>query len=231
MEVSFSSFFSICKNVRRTCIPLRQPYVSIGVSCFECRCRLGLQHPYLVITVPADVLAPLGAMPSAYTLMTAQFYVTHVLYGIYLARDDLELPLLTHWGRLTYICVSNLTIIGSDNGLSHWSTPSQYQNQFNVGILLIPLLGANLSKTLIEIQIFWFKKCIWKCRLRNGVYFVLASMCWPHDVMGLLPHTQNCGLCMRRECRERFPRHHGLAIPTCIMARAWRTCRDACRDR
>ena len=23
-----------------------------------------------------------------------------------------------------------------------------------------------------------------------------------------------------------FPRHHWVAIPTCIMARAWRTCRD-----
>ena len=29
----------------------------------------------------------------------------------------------------------------------------------------------------------------------------------------------------------RFPRHRGLAIPTCIAARAWRTCRDACRYR
>ena len=27
-----------------------------------------------------------------------------------------------------------------------------------------------------------------------------------------------------------FPRHRGLAISTCIMARAWRTCHDACRD-
>ena len=36
---------------------------------------------------------------------------------------------------------------------------------------------------------------------------------------------------MRRECRERFPGHRGLAIPTCITARASRTCRDACRDR
>ena len=35
---------------------------------------------------------------------------------------------------------------------------------------------------------------------------------------------------MRRECRERFPRHRGWAIPTCITARASRTCRDACRD-
>ena len=42
------------------------------------------------------------------------------------------------------------------------------------------------------------------------------------DRMGLLPDTQNCGLRMRRECRECFPRHSGLAIPTCITARAWR---------
>ena len=33
---------------------------------------------------------------------------------------------------------------------------------------------------------------------------------------------------MRRECRERFPRHR-LAIPICITVLAWRTCRDASR--
>ena len=32
---------------------------------------------------------------------------------------------LTHWGRVTHICVGKLTIIGSDNGLS----PSHYLNQ------------------------------------------------------------------------------------------------------
>ena len=32
---------------------------------------------------------------------------------------------------------------------------------------------------------------------------------------------------MRWKCRERFPRHHGLAIATCITARAWRTGRDS----
>ena len=42
---------------------------------------------------------------------------------------------------------------------------------------------------------------------------------------------------MRRECRERFPpaanfkANRYLAIPACTTARAWRTCRDACRDR
>ena len=49
--------------------------------------------------------------------------------------------------------------------------------------------------------------------------------------MGLLPDTQNCGLRMRQECRECFPRFRALAIPTCIMERAWRTCCDAYRDR
>ena len=31
--------------------------------------------------------------------------------------------------------------------------------------------------------------------------------------------------------RERFPGHRGLAIPTCITARAWHMCRDSCLGR
>ena len=44
---------------------------------------------------------------------------------------------LSHWGRVTHICVSKLTIIGSDNGLS----PGRRQAIIwtNVGILLIGL--------------------------------------------------------------------------------------------
>ena len=38
---------------------------------------------------------------------------------------------------------------------------------------------------------------------------------------GLLPDPWNCGLCIRRECWEPFPRHHGLTIPACITAHAW----------
>ena len=37
-----------------------------------------------------------------------------------------------------------------------------------------------------------------------------VGCCTP--VTGLLPDTQNCRLCMHRECRERFPRHRGLGI-------------------
>ena len=31
---------------------------------------------------------------------------------------SIVISMLTHWGRVTHICVSKLTIIGSDNGLS-----------------------------------------------------------------------------------------------------------------
>ena len=63
---------------------------------------------------------------------------------------------LTHWGRVTHICVGNLTIIGSDNGLS----PGRRQaiTWTNVGILLIGPLGTNFSEMLIEIHKFSFKK-------------------------------------------------------------------------
>ena len=41
--------------------------------------------------------------------------------------------------------------------------------------------------------------------------------------MGSLPDAYNWGLRMRRKCRECYPHHRGLAIPTCIAACAWRT--------
>ena len=82
---------------------------------------------------------------------------------------------LTHWGRVTHICVSEIIKIGSDNGLS----PGRRQAIIwtNAGILLIGPLGINFSEILIEINTVLFNKCIWKCRLRSGVYFVPASMC------------------------------------------------------
>ena len=64
-----------------------------------------------------------------------------------------------------------------------------------------------------------------------GFLLWVQSMIYVDHTMGLLPDTQYCGLHMRREYRQSFLCHRGLAIPTCIAARAWRTCRDACRDR
>ena len=63
---------------------------------------------------------------------------------------------LTHRGRATHICISKLTIIGSDNGLS----PDRRQAIIwtNAGLLLIGPLGTNFSEILIEILTFSFKK-------------------------------------------------------------------------
>ena len=63
---------------------------------------------------------------------------------------------LTHWGRVTHICISDLTITGSDNGLS----PSRRQAiiRTNAWILLTRPLGTNFSEILIEILIFSFRK-------------------------------------------------------------------------
>ena len=57
---------------------------------------------------------------------------------------------------MTHIYVGNLTIIGSDNGLS----PGRRQAiaWTNVGILLIRPLGTKFSEMLIEIHTFSFKK-------------------------------------------------------------------------
>ena len=67
-----------------------------------------------------------------------------------------SIGLLTHWGRVTHICVVKLTIIGSDNGL----LPGQHQAIIwtNAAILLIGPSRTNFIENLIGIQTFSFKK-------------------------------------------------------------------------
>ena len=89
-------------------------------------------------------------------------------YGIFLLNNEHQLPpktcveiclvklisLLTHWGRVTHLCVSRLTIPGSDNGLSPgWRQAIIWTN---AGILLIGPLGTNFSENLIKILTFSF---------------------------------------------------------------------------
>ena len=68
---------------------------------------------------------------------------------------NLELKII-HWDRVTHKCVSELTIIGSDNGLS----PARREAIIwtNAAILLIGPLGTNFSEILIGIQTFSFQK-------------------------------------------------------------------------
>ena len=90
---------------------------------------------------------------------------------------------LTHWGRVTHICVGNLTIIGSDNGLS----PGRRQaiTWTNVGILLIGPLGTNFSEMLIKIHTFSFKKIHLKM---SGKW---RAFCLGLNVVRLQPHLND----------------------------------------
>ena len=66
-----------------------------------------------------------------------------------------------------------MDISDSDNGLS----PGRYQTfiSTNAGILLTWPLGTNFSGMLKFIH-FHSRKCIYKCRLRNGMHFVSATI-------------------------------------------------------
>ena len=88
---------------------------------------------------------------------------------------------LTHWGRVTHICVGNLTIVGSDNGLS----PCRRQASFwtNAWILLIGPSWTSFSEILIGIHTFSFKKIHLKMSSAKWRPFclglnVLNAFCW-----------------------------------------------------
>ena len=70
--------------------------------------------------------------------------------------DSFHICVLTHWGRMTHICVSKLISIGSDNGLS----PGRRQAIIwtNAGILSNGRLGTNFNEFSIEIHTFSFMK-------------------------------------------------------------------------
>ena len=91
---------------------------------------------------------------------------------------------LTHWGRVTHICVIKLTIIGSDNGLS----PGRRQAIIwtNDGILLIGALEINFSEISVKIQTFSFWKNHLKVSSAKWRPFCLdlnelKLCCWPPE--------------------------------------------------
>ena len=87
---------------------------------------------------------------------------------------------LTHWGRVTHICVGELTNIGSDNGLS----PGQRQAIIwtNAGILLIGPSGTNFSEISIKILTFSFAKMRLKVSSAKWRPFCLGLNMLSHSV-------------------------------------------------
>ena len=80
-----------------------------------------------------------------------------------------------NWGRVTHICASELTINGSDCGLS--LDRRQAIIWTDAGLLLIWSFGTNFGE-ILEICISSFKKMHLKCRLRNVCHFVSALSYW-----------------------------------------------------
>ena len=91
---------------------------------------------------------------------------------------------LTHWGRVTHICVCNLIIIDSDNGLL--PERSQAIIWTNAEILLIGSLGTNFSEILIEILTFLFKKMHLKILSTKWQPFCLGLNVLIHAWLNLL---------------------------------------------
>ena len=124
---------------------------------------------------------------------------------------------LTHYGRVTHVCVSKPTIIASDNGLSPgWCQAVIWTSD---GILLIGPLGTNFSEISIEIITFSFKKmhlqvssskCCLSLNVLNCTLQFMAIKATRHDCSHIIllgsPHCQvhcwmglwniECSLCI-----------------------------------
>ena len=83
---------------------------------------------------------------------------------------------LTHWGRVTHICVGKL-IISSDNGLSPGRRKAIIWT--NAGIWLMGPLGTNFSEISIEIHAYSFTK----------MHLKMSSAKWSLFCFGLIVIT------------------------------------------
>ena len=116
------------------------------------------------------------------TRITYEFFLSaifcnsiEILLKCIFRRPTDNVSMLTHWGRVTHICVSKLSIIGSGNGLS--SGRCQAIIWTNAGILLIGPLGTNFSEILIEIYTFSFKKMHLKMLSWKMLAFLSRPQC------------------------------------------------------
>ena len=96
-----------------------------------------------------------------------------------------------HWGRVTHICVSKSTIIGSDNSLSPgWHRAIIWTND---GILLTQTQKTNFSKILSEIHIPSLKKMHLKMSSARLQPFCLSlnvfTTCLSYHEYGILLHA------------------------------------------
>ena len=127
--------------------------------------------PWCTSLVPHLTGPPSNWSPSQLYVTTSCYFIQNIhplnLMGLVVLNP------WTHWGRATHICVSNSTLIASDNGLS----PGRCQAIIwtSAGILSIGPLAINCSEILIKIQIFSYTK----------MYLKLSSAKWRLLRLGL----------------------------------------------
>ena len=128
-------------------------------------------------TNPWRAKASVTIVAYCFFLMTSRHGLSK--QGIY----TIEVP-LTHRGRVTHICVSKLTIIVSDNGLS----PGRRQAIIwsNAGILLIETIRANFNEILIKIHTFSFKKIHLKTSFGKWVRVIIYQFSLVYICLWLL---------------------------------------------
>ena len=112
-------------------------------------------------------------------------------------------PVLTHWGRLTHICISKLTIIGSDNDLS--SGRRQVIILTNAGLLSIGTFRTNFSEILSEICAFSL----------NKLHLKMSSAKWRPLCFGL--NVLTILKCQKANFQKTFERHSLARIFYCIL--------------
>ena len=113
-----------------------------------------------------------------------------------------------------------------DNFLcSQWRKSRQH---YDLAVSVKPPVKCDLECNLWKpsLSLLWTDIKISISRLRWLCYFIV------HPSMSLLPDKYNCGLRVRPECRERFPRHRLQRKPLVSdPGMHYGSCRDACRDR
>ena len=106
---------------------------------------------------------------------------------------------LTHWGRVTHICIGKLIIIGSDNGLS----PDRRQAIIwtNAALLSIGPLRTYFSENLIKMQQFSLKKmhvkmssAKWRlsCLSLNVLMHWMWLFCYGFHISHSIPDMCSC---------------------------------------
>ena len=111
---------------------------------------------------------------------------------------DAEPCRLTHWGRVTHICVGNLTSIGSDNG--YWNS-----NIF---------IHDNALENICEIaSIFSRPQCVnWDrpCPDRTVIFFANSFLCYIHLYFWKVRFRPNLETCKEDTCMRQH-RHMEVA--------------------